>query len=240
MALIDQIIGVESGGNPSARNPRSSAAGLGQFIDSTWLSMLAKYRPDLTGSKEELLALKSDPQLSKAMTEAYAAENGQILQGAGHEVTPGSTYLAHFAGPQGAVSVLNADPSAPVGQILGDRVVKANPFLANMTAGDLRAWADKKMGLSQPMDIRPPAAQGVGSPLDIRPNVAALPLPPAQAAAPIFAQPSAPKTASPSLFSQMPAEQMQAPPPIFAPPRKPIDLSKLRAALASGNRGLFL
>ena len=28
MALIDQIIGVESGGDPNARNPRSSAGGL--------------------------------------------------------------------------------------------------------------------------------------------------------------------------------------------------------------------
>jgi hypothetical protein len=41
------------------------------------------------------------------------------------------------------------------------------------------------------------------------------------------------------LFAQMPAEQMAAPPPIFSPPRKQIDLSKLKAALASGNRGLF-
>lgn len=35
MALEDQIIGAESGGNPTAKNPRSSATGAGQFIDST-------------------------------------------------------------------------------------------------------------------------------------------------------------------------------------------------------------
>jgi hypothetical protein len=81
MALVDQIIGVESGGNPNARNPKSSAAGLGQFIDSTWLSTLAKHRPDLIEgkSREELLSLKSDPQLSRDMTAAYAADNSGIL-----------------------------------------------------------------------------------------------------------------------------------------------------------------
>ena len=71
----------------------------------------------------------------------------------------------------------------------------------------------------------------------------AAPLSLAPQAAPIFsATPEpAPQQQAASYFSQMPAEQtMQAPPPIFAPPRKPVDLSKLRAALqASGNRGLF-
>lgn len=57
---------------------------------------------------------------------------------------------------------------------------------------------------------------------------------------PIFPQ-AAPEQqqSAPSYFAQMPAEQAAAPPPIFSPPRKHIDLSKLKAALASGNRGLF-
>ena len=38
--LIDKITGVESGGNASAKNPNSTATGLGQFIESTWLRML--------------------------------------------------------------------------------------------------------------------------------------------------------------------------------------------------------
>lgn len=148
MTLVDSIIRAESGGNSNARNPRSSAAGVGQFIDSTWLSMLAKHRPDLATGKSpgELLALKADPQLSRDMTAAYAADNAGILSSAGLPVTPGSTYLAHFAGPQGAVGILNADPSAPVAGILTPAAVKANPFLQGMTAADLRAWADRKVG----------------------------------------------------------------------------------------------
>lgn len=47
---------------------------------------------------------------------------------------------------------------------------------------------------------------------------------------------------APSFFGQVPASQPQGQlPPIFADePPKPIDLSRLKAALASGNRGLFL
>jgi hypothetical protein len=148
MGLIDSIIGVESGGNPNATNPNSSATGLGQFISSTWLDTIKATRPDLAQGKSdaELLALRNDPQLSREMTEAYANQNQAILTKNGLPVTPGSTYLAHFAGPGGAVKVLQADPNAPVESVLGADAVKANPFLRGMTVQGLQAWADRKMG----------------------------------------------------------------------------------------------
>ena len=147
---VDRIISAESGGNAYAKNPRSSATGAGQFIDSTWLNTIGKYRPDLVQGldRNQILALRTDPILSKEMTGYYAKENQGLLSSAGVPVNDGTTYLAHFAGPQGAIKVLQADPTAPVGGILGDKVVAANPFLANMTAGDLAAWANKKMGAS--------------------------------------------------------------------------------------------
>ncbi|WP_051346514.1 lytic transglycosylase domain-containing protein [Bradyrhizobium sp. th.b2] len=165
MALVDQILQVESGGKADAKNPNSSASGPGQFIDATWLDMLAKHRPDLTGSRDELLALKTDPALSREMTAAYAADNGGILKGAGLPVTAGTQYLAHFAGPKGAIGILSADPSTPAGAVLGAGVVKANPFVANMSAGDLAAWADRKMGGkgAAPMSMAGPAAAAVPS-----------------------------------------------------------------------------
>src|SRR6185437_14047848 len=148
MAITDQILGLESGNDPNAVNPRSSATGVGQFLSGTWLDMINKYRPDLASlPQNEILGLRKDPDLSKAMTDAYAKENGNYLAQKGLPVTAGTTYLAHFAGPAGAEKVLSADPSVPVGSILGPAVIQANPFLANMSAGDLKAWADKKMGV---------------------------------------------------------------------------------------------
>lgn len=145
---VDRIIGVESGGNPYAKNPNSSATGSGQFIDSTWLQTIKQTRPDLAAGKsdQELLSMRTDHGLSREMTGAYASQNAEALQQAGFQPTPGNTYLAHFAGPGGARSVLSADPSTPVSAVLGENVVRANPFLARMTAGDLVNWANNKMG----------------------------------------------------------------------------------------------
>jgi hypothetical protein len=159
MDILDRIIGVESGGNPNATNPNSSASGLGQFIDSTWLDTIRAARPDLAGrSDNELLALKSNPQLSREMTEAYANQNQAILTKAGVPVTPGNTYLAHFAGPGGAVKVLQADPNTSVEAILGNQAVQANPFLRGMTVQGLQAWADRKMGGGTPQAAGVPRA----------------------------------------------------------------------------------
>ena len=225
MGTTDQIIGVESGGDPTARNPRSSAAGLGQFIDATWLDMLSRHRPDIKGSREERLALKSDPALSRAMTEAYAADNGAVLSSAGLPVNAGTTYLAHFAGPQGAINVLKADPSAPINEILGASAVAANPFLKGMKAGDLVAWAERKMGSRQPSAAQTLPASPIAPAMDI-PTM------------PLAAAPEQPQGLAPDASMQVPDTPMQVP-PIFAPPRKPPDLRALRAALARPPAGLF-
>ncbi len=228
MGLIDQIIGVESGGNPNATNPNSSAMGAGQFINSTWLDTIKAARPDLVQGKSDtdLLALRSDPQLSREMTEAYAAKNGEFLSKNGVPVTPGNTYLAHFAGPQGAVNVLKADPTAPVSSVLSPDAMKANPFLANMTVGDLQAWSARKMGggAPQPQPAQASPAATPGAPLQLAPQAPVFPAPMPQAA------PQAQPQQAPQAALQQSPAQMQAPPIFFAPRRSP-DLSKLRAAL---------
>lgn len=223
MALSDLIVGAESGGDPNATNPNSSATGLGQFIDSTWLSMLRQHRPDLVQDKSdsEILSMRSDPALSKEMVDAYAADNGVILQKNGLPVTPGTTYLAHFVGPQGAVKVLQADPNAPVSDILGPAVVKANPFLKDMTAQGLQAWAAKKMGADVPqpgVQNNAPASPASPPPLQLAPQ-----------SPPIFPQGQAqPQGELPAPPPFTPIEPMQ----IHFAQRRPVNLASLRAALA--------
>src|SRR5690606_17898414 len=41
-SYIDKLIGVESGGNATATNSRSTATGLGQFTEGTWLDLFEK------------------------------------------------------------------------------------------------------------------------------------------------------------------------------------------------------
>lgn len=146
-SVVDKIIGVESAGNANAKNPNSSASGLGQFTNSTWIATLDKHRPDLAGlSRSQKLALKTDPAIGREMTTAHTRDNAQALAAAGHQVTEGNLYLAHFAGVGGAENLLRANDDRPVVQVLGPSVVQANPFLAGKTVGWVKNWANEKMG----------------------------------------------------------------------------------------------
>lgn len=159
-ATVAKIIGNESSGDPNAKNPKSTATGLGQFISGTWLAMIRKHRPDLAQGRTEaeILALRRDPAISREMTTRYTEDNGAFLEGQGLPVTEATLYLAHFAGPGGAANILRADPGATVESVLGADVVRANPFLRDMTAGDLIEWAARKMGGDAPVSIAPSAA----------------------------------------------------------------------------------
>lgn len=146
-ALVNQIIQVESAGNANAKNPLSTATGLGQFIESTWLRMMRTYRPDLVASmsRQQLLNLRTDPALSREMVRNLARENESFLRARGHTITPGRLYLAHFLGPGGAHTSLSAPGNSTVLQVMGAAVVNANPFLRNKTNADMWAWSDRKM-----------------------------------------------------------------------------------------------
>ena len=139
------------------QNPRSSAVGAGQFTNSTWLDMIRKNRPDLAQGRSdaEILAMRADRGLGRAMTEAYRAENERYLRNQGIEATPGAQYLAHFLGPKGAAAVLQANPGQPVEAALASAVgpekaramIAANPeVLRGQLAGSVTHWADVKMG----------------------------------------------------------------------------------------------
>lgn len=151
MDVTGRIIGAESGGNAFAKNPRSSALGPSQFINSTWLNMVKKHRPDLAGRPDaEILAMRTDPELSREMTSRYADDNSAFLRQRGIDPTPGNQYLAHFAGPSGAAAI-HADPGATVEALLGPQAVAANPFLRGKTGADVIAWANRKMTPAQHM-----------------------------------------------------------------------------------------
>ncbi|MGJ0396277.1 MAG: hypothetical protein ACR65U_08640 [Methylocystis sp.] len=169
-ALVDRIIMSESQGIADARNKFSSAAGLGQFINATWMALIRKHRPDLAGamSDKEILDLRKDPELSREMTARYVEQNSSILLKKGLPVTPGSLYLAHFAGPGGAAAILSApeevDAATVIASVDGqpartrEKIISGNPFLKGFTVKDLKNWAHLKMqGIS--LELPAPAQE---------------------------------------------------------------------------------
>lgn len=151
--LIDKIVSAESGGNASAKNPNSSATGLGQFIESTWIRMFKQYFPDRAAGMTDgmILALRENAELSRKMVELYAAENAKVLQDAGVAVNEAAVYLAHFLGPGGALKVLTANPNQSLADLLSSEAIDANQSVlgGDRTAADLIKWAQEKISISQ-------------------------------------------------------------------------------------------
>ena len=145
--LVYRITTIESANNCNARNPLSTAVGLGQFIESTWLRIMRDYHPELVAgrSRQEILDMRVQCALALEMTTALTRESANYIRSRGLTVTPGSLYLAHFLGPGGAAKALNASPGDSVLNVFGSGVVNANPFLQGKTASWLIAWAATKM-----------------------------------------------------------------------------------------------
>jgi hypothetical protein len=169
-AVVGQIIGAESGGDPTAKNKLSSATGAGQFIDETWLEMVRRHRPDLASLDETaILDLRRDPDLAREMVTRFAERNAANLISRCLPVTAGTLYLSHFAGGAGAAALLSAAENADAATVMAqadstgrttrERLVTANPFLASFTVADLKDWADRKMAA----DYRPAAIAAVGT-----------------------------------------------------------------------------
>ena len=125
---------VESGLNPAARAGTSSASGLFQFIESTWLATLHKHGaahglgalskaivpgagglrvPD-PAMRQHILGLRHDPAMASLMAGALAQDNRAALMPVlGREPDAGELYLAHFLGSGGAGKFLTALQASP-------------------------------------------------------------------------------------------------------------------------------
>jgi len=125
----------ESGFQTDAKASTSSATGLYQFIDSTWLSTVKEHgaefglsdyaaaiktrsdgRPTVTDKtlRQEILDLREDPDVSALMAAAFTKDNAEYLQ-ANTNGKVGSTelYMAHFLGASGGAKFLNALDQSP-------------------------------------------------------------------------------------------------------------------------------
>jgi hypothetical protein len=125
----------ESGYNPAAKARTSSASGLFQFVDQTWLSTLKKhgakygyaryadliqqgsdgrYRVAGDEARKTVLGLKLDPHAASLMAGELASDHASYLRGrVGRSPTAGELYAAHFLGPQGSARLIEAVGNSP-------------------------------------------------------------------------------------------------------------------------------
>jgi hypothetical protein len=118
----------ESNFDPQARARTSSAAGLFQFIEQTWLGMVSRhgakhgygelaeavtrdgqgrFQVSDPARRDAILNLRFDARAASVMAGELAAENASILRAAtGREPTEGELYAAHFLGAQGAARLI--------------------------------------------------------------------------------------------------------------------------------------
>jgi soluble lytic murein transglycosylase-like protein len=148
-SVLAAIANQESGGKSNAKNSNSTATGLFQFTEGTWLDTVKKYGSaagiNTQGmSRDQILALRNDPRASAIMG-AFYIRDGQRATGA---QTGGGMYLAHLLGPGGARAVLNANPNTPLNQLVDSKAYAANSklFGQTQTAGGLLNWANNKIG----------------------------------------------------------------------------------------------
>ncbi|KQP37746.1 lytic transglycosylase [Methylobacterium sp. Leaf106] len=125
----------ESSLDPSAKAATSSATGLFQFIEQTWLGTmknagpklgLSAYadaitaRPDGTytvqdaSARQTILDLRRDPAVAATMAGALTQRNGEALTAAlGREPTSGDLYAAHVLGARGAATLIGTAQASP-------------------------------------------------------------------------------------------------------------------------------
>jgi hypothetical protein len=124
----------ESSLDSTAQARTSSASGLFQFTDNTWLATVkahgaeyglgryadaihangGHYTVDSPAVKSQILALRNDPQTAAFMAGEAAADIKQSLEGSlCRPVTCGELYAAHFLGEAGARKLITLNESNP-------------------------------------------------------------------------------------------------------------------------------
>jgi hypothetical protein len=154
---------VESGLNPQAGASTSSARGLFQFIEKTWLATIKQAGPalgyaryadaisqDASGSYEvrdrslrnEILKLRSDPTANALMAGAFTKSNASVLSGRlGRSPSEGELYIAHFLGAGGAARLITLAATNPS--------VKAADFFSNAAQANPSIFYDRSTGAAR-------------------------------------------------------------------------------------------
>jgi len=169
---------VESGLNPQAGASTSSARGLFQFIQQTWLATLKQAGPALgygryadaitktasgtyevrdAAMRSEILKLRDDPTANAVMAGAFTKANAEVLsEKLGRPPSEGELYIAHFLGAGGAARLIKlaaGQPTAKAASFFGD-AAQANPSIFyDRSTGAARSLAQVRDVLTARYDV---------------------------------------------------------------------------------------
>jgi hypothetical protein len=126
---------VESNLDPNSTISTSTATGLFQFLDQTWLGVMkmagkafgfgryadaisqtnsGRYVVDDPALRDEMMKLRKDPAANAVMGGVITQQNAAVLaKRIGRKPTEGELYVAHFFGPHAASRVLQLAASEP-------------------------------------------------------------------------------------------------------------------------------
>lgn len=169
---------VESGLNPQAGAATSSARGLFQFIEQTWLATMkqsgeslgygqyadaitknadGKYEVQDPAMRSAILKLRNDPAANAAMAGAFTKENAALLsQKLGRAPSEGELYIAHFLGVGGAAKLISSaadNPDASAANLFPSAAHANTSIFYDHTTGAPRSLAQVRDVLTARYDI---------------------------------------------------------------------------------------
>jgi hypothetical protein len=143
----------ESGLKPGAKSGASSASGLFQFVEQTWLGLVkdhgskyglgsfanvisksddGHYRVGNADDRAAILRLRNDPQISATMAGEYTkTAQSQMEDKLGRKVSSGELYAAHLLGAGSACKLIRSNQGAPASAAcdLFPKAADANPSI---------------------------------------------------------------------------------------------------------------
>jgi hypothetical protein len=177
---------VESGLRTDARARTSSATGLYQFIDQSWLGVIkehgaehgmgwaadaikqtsnGRYVVNDPATRRAILDLRNDPTASALMAAEHASDNKQSLENSlGRPATGTDLYMAHFLGLGGARSFLTAMESNPnrSGASMFPAAARANRNIFYNSSGQPRTLSQIYARFGNRLDSGASASGGTG------------------------------------------------------------------------------
>ncbi len=175
---------IESSLNPTAKAQTSSATGLYQFIDQSWLGVInehgSKYglgwAADAIGQspsgryyvsdpqlRQQILDLRKHPETASVMAAEHAADNKAYLESRlGRQAQPVDLYLAHFLGVGGAAKFLAAhdrNPNAAAASLFPSAAGANRPVFYDR-AGNARSFAEIRSNFAAKLEKGVQGAMG--------------------------------------------------------------------------------